>query len=67
MEKKSKVIKKVIVLETAWAEDRKYIGAALNLLKEEDKWNWSVCSDGKCYSIIVRKYIDATELNKVLV
>jgi hypothetical protein len=65
MEKKPKVKEQVIILAVPWNDDSIYVGMVVKLDNKESKTEWaSATVDG--FSVVISKYVPATELNKAL-
>lgn len=67
MEKKAKTGDEVLILEVAWAEDKKYNGLVRKLKGKESQSEYAYTYGvRKGHIIVIKEYVLATGLNKAL-
>jgi hypothetical protein len=67
MEKKAKIGDEVLILDVPWQDDKKYIGSVRKLKGRESGREYAYTyGNYRGHTIVVSKYVLATELNKAL-
>lgn len=66
MEKSAEIKEQVIVLSVAWIDDSSHVGKVVTLKHRETEATWAVGTLPDGSTVVMQRYMPATELNKAL-
>ena len=67
MEKKAKIGEEVIILSVLWTDDSSHVGKVVTLKHRETQATWATGTLPDGSTVVLHRYVPATELNKALV